>query len=283
MSDESRRAELAHFLRIRRKQLSPSQFRLPAGPRKRRTPGLRREELASLAGISPTWYTKLEQGQEIQVSAQVLDSLAQALQLSEDERTYLYVLAREQLPLPVQKYAEHISADLQAMLDALSPHPAFIMNTRWDIVGWNRAAALVFIDFDTLSAWERNFVWIMFTRAEQRDLFLHWEYWARETLALFRASIGRDIGEPWFIGRRDHLMQASPEFCQWWEAHEVSEAHMGHKELMHPQIGLLKLQSTALLVADDPNLKLCVYTPLPQTDTAQKLIRLVQPRQEAYH
>ncbi len=125
MKDEQRRAELAHFLRTRRERLSPAQFALPAGTKRRRTPGLRREELAQVAGIGLTWYTKLEQGQEIQVSAQVLESLARVLQLTPDERTHLYVLAREQLPLPTQRHTPRISEDLQCLLDALDRHRGF--------------------------------------------------------------------------------------------------------------------------------------------------------------
>src|SRR5260221_7250325 len=119
MNDDPRRAELAHFLRTRRERLSPSLFQLPTGATRRRTPGLRREELAQIAGISPTWYTKLEQGQEIQVSVQVLESLVRVLQLTPDERTHLYVLAREQLPMPTQRHTSSISEDLQGLLDAL--------------------------------------------------------------------------------------------------------------------------------------------------------------------
>src|SRR5579884_3801624 len=117
MNDEQRRTELAHFLRSRRERLSPTQFQLPMGAKLRRTPGLRREELAQVAGISPSWYMKLEQGQEIRVSAQVLESLAQTLQLTPSEREHLYVLAREQLPLPMKNHTPHISEDLQATLD----------------------------------------------------------------------------------------------------------------------------------------------------------------------
>ncbi|GHO48934.1 helix-turn-helix transcriptional regulator [Ktedonospora formicarum] len=275
MSNKQRRAELAHFLRTHRECLKPSQFSLPEGTKRRRTPGLRREELAQVAGVSLTWYMKLEQGQEIQVSAQVLENLAQALQLTSEERTYLYVLAREQLPLPTQKHIPYISEEVQSVLDALLPYPAFVVNERLDVVGWNRAASLVFADYSALSDWERNLVWIMFTRPDQRQLYPDWICWARKILALFRTSGGRSLNEAWFIERRDRLMQVSPEFREWWQQHEVEESHIGHKEMNHPLVGTLLLRATNLQITDDPNLKMFLYTPLPQADTLQKLIWLV--------
>lgn len=278
MNDEKRRLELADFLRTRRESLSPSQFQLPEGTKRRRTPGLRREEMAQVAGMSLTWYTKLEQGQEIQVSTQVLEGLSQALRLTVSERAHLYVLAREELPLPFHYHTQKISADLQATLDALNPLPAFIANERWDIIGWNQIASLVFTDYAALSDWERNVVWIMFTHSEQRVLYEEWECWARYTMALFRASSAHNTNASWFLERRDRLMQASPEFRAWWQRHEVEEAYIGHKELNHPLVGTLALQSTTFLVGSDPHLKMLLYTPLVQADTAQKLAWLLSPR-----
>jgi transcriptional regulator with XRE-family HTH domain len=274
MNNEPSRVELAHFLRTRRERLSPSQFHLPKGAKRRRTPGLRREELAQIAGISPTWYMKLEQGQEIQVSAQVLESLVRAFQLTTAERTHLYLLARQELPLFVQSHTRQINPDLQRMLNVLNPHPALVLNERWDIVGWNQTASQVFVDYSTLSDWERNLVWIMFTQPDQRILFAYWECWAQRILALFRACGGYGAGESWFIERRDRLMQASPEFHTWWKMHEVGEAHMEQTSINHPRVGSLKLQLTALRVVDNPNLQIFVYTPLPQVDTSQKLVML---------
>ncbi|GCE14587.1 helix-turn-helix transcriptional regulator [Tengunoibacter tsumagoiensis] len=271
MNDEQRRSELAHFLRSRRERLKPSQFSLPEGAKQRRTPGLRREELAQVAGISPIWYTKLEQGRPIQVSAQVLESLVRTLQLNDQEREYLYVLAREHLPLPAQHHTSSLNAQQQGMLDALNPHPAMILNERWDIVGWNQSAAQVFTDYHTLPAWERNVLWMMFTRPEQRTLYAHWEELGKQILANFRASSGSSTGDPWWILRRDRLMQVSPEFRQWWSQHDIGTMNVERKELNHPRAGLLVLQPTTLVLADDPNLKLFLYTPLAQADTARKL------------
>lgn len=271
MKDEQRRAELAHFLRSRRERLKPSQFSLSEGAKQRRTPGLRREELAQVAGISPVWYTKLEQGRQIQVSAQVLESLAHTLQLTSQEREYLYVLAREHLPLPIWHHTLSISAHQQGMLDALGPNPALILNERWDIVGWNQSASQVFTDYRTLSEWERNVVWLTFTRSEQRTRYDNWEYLGQQILARFRASSVNSTGESWWLLRRDRLMQVSSEFREWWSHHDIGAVNLSQKELHHPRVGLLALRPTTLVLADDPNLKLFLYTPLAQTDTAQKL------------
>ncbi len=280
MYEDQRRSELAHFLRTRRERLLPSQVHLPER-RRRRTPGLRREELAQLAGVGLTWYTKLEQGQAVQASSQVLESLAQALQLSADERRHLFVLARKQLPLPMQTHVQQISPELQGILDALLPNPAVVMNERWDIVGWNHSATRVFVDYEQLSDWERNHVWLIFTHPALRALYTRWEATARRALSLFRASAGHNgAGEAWFIERRDRLMQVSSEFRAWWHLHEVSEGYSGRKELNHPLVGSLLLQSTPLLVADNPNLRMFIYMALPEANSEQKLARLALSPQE---
>lgn len=280
MDDAERRSVLGNFLRTRRERLKPSQFHLPDGGR-RRTPGLRREELAQLAGIGLTWYVKLEQGQDIQVSAQVLESLSRTLQLTPDERTYLFVLAREQLPLPLQTSHPQMSTELQNVLDALLPSPAFVTNERLDIIGWNQTASQIFANYATLSAWERNLVWLIFTDTAQRKIYGQWEEAAQRILGLFRACGGQHADEDWFIERRDRLMQASSQFRRWWERHDVGEEHLKRKELFHPGVGLLVVQPMALLVADDPNLTISLYTPLPEAETARKLAQLAQEPERA--
>jgi PAS domain-containing protein len=274
MNDAERRAALAHFLRTRRERLSPAHFHLPDGGRRRRTPGLRREELAHLAGIGLTWYVKLEQGQNIQVSAQVLESLARTLQLTPDERAYLFILAREHLPLPRQSALPQITTELQTVLDALLPSPAFVTNERLDIIGWNRTAAQIFADYGALPDWERNLVWLIFTDPAQRTIYVQWEEAAQRILGLFRASGAQHADDDWFIERRDQLMQASSEFRTWWVRHDVGEERLKRKELYHRVVGPLVVQPMTLLVADDPTLSISLYTPLPEADTACKLTQL---------
>ncbi|WP_165422903.1 helix-turn-helix transcriptional regulator [Ktedonosporobacter rubrisoli] len=278
MDDKERRMELAKFLRTRRARLSPAQFHLPAGVGQRRTPGLRREELAQLAGVGLTWYTKLEQGQAIQVSAQILESLARTLQLNADERAHLFVLARTHLPLPSANPVEqHISADLQRVLDSFNPYPAFVVNQHWDISGRNLACARVFSYSTTPHRHQaHNLLWLMFTDPALRQLFVEWEPIARRALALFRASEGRDADSAWFSELRDRLLQASPEFSAWWQLYDVCESHIERKELNHPCVGQLILQSTTMLLTNAPELRLFLYTPLPEADTAHKLAFLLE-------
>lgn len=273
MNDIQRRAELAQFLRTRRERLSPSQAHLPAGGR-RRTPGLRREELAQIADVSLSWYIKLEQGQDIQVSAQVLESLARALQLTPAEHMHLFALARQELPLPGSLPAQRASADLQRVLDSFLPNPAFVANERWNVIARNRATARVFTPSMELTPRDRNLVWLIFTRPEQRQLFARWEDIARRMLALFRMSEGLYRADAWFLKQRDLLLEASPEFRAWWPQHDVNQAHITRKELNHPTVGPLVLQSTTLQIADAPQLKLFLYIPLPEADTANKLALL---------
>jgi hypothetical protein len=274
MNDTQRRSELAQFLRTRRERLSPVQAHLPFGRGRRRTPGLRREELAQIADVSLSWYIKLEQGQDIQVSGQIVESLAHALQLNAAERTHLFVLARQELPLPETPHTQHISTDHRHLLTSFLPNPAFIVNERWDVIGRNRAAQQVFTYQMTLTPQDHNLLWLIFTHPEQRRLYTQWEAIAQHMLALFRASEGLYREDSWFIELRDRLIQASPEFLMWWPQHNVGEVHVNRKELCHPAVGSLILQSTTLMLADAAHLRLFLYTPLPEADTASKLTQL---------
>jgi transcriptional regulator with XRE-family HTH domain len=273
MNDVERRAELAQFLRTRREHLSPTQVHLSPGGR-RRTPGLRREELAQIAAVSFSWYVKLEQGQDIQVSAQVLEGLSRALQLTPNERTHLFVLARKELPLPVNSTPQRVSAELQQVLDAFHSYPAYIINERWDVIGQNRAAIQVFASQMVLTPQDRNLLWRIFTHPEQRKLYVQWEVIAQRILALFRVNEGLYCEDAWFVEQRDRLAQISPEFRTWWLRQDVDKAPVERKELNHPTVGPLVLQATTLHVADAPHLKLFLYTPLPEANTASKLVQL---------
>lgn len=274
MNDPQRRAELAHFLRTRRERLSPAQVHCSVG-RRRRTPGLRREELAQIANVSLSWYIKLEQGHAIQTSAQVLESLSRALQLTPDEHLHLFALARQELPLPGAPTQHHESRDLKPILDAFLPNPAFVTNERWDVIARNQATAQVFTPSMVLTPQDRNLLWLLFTRPEQRELFVHWEAIAQRMLALFRMSEGLYQEDVWFLEQRELLLQTSAEFRVWWPLHQVHQAHVRRKELNHPVVGSLVVQSTTFQVADAPRLKLFLFTPLPEADTASKLVQLV--------
>lgn len=275
MESASRRAELARFLRSRRERLSPAEVGIPVAGR-RRTPGLRREELALVAGVSASWYTWLEQGRAITASVQVLESLARALRLTAEERVHLFILARGDLPALVATAAPMVDAATQQVLDALSPYPAYVVNAHWDVVAWNAIACRVFLDFAALpSARERNLLRLLFTNPLLRERYEDWESVARRMLALFRVSTAQSVGEDWHRQLIAELCESSREFRRWWLEHDVADSPRYAKSLRHPLVGRLVLQSNPLQVAHSPDSWMLVYTPAPETDTRAKLEQLL--------
>lgn len=275
MNDQERRKELAHFLRTRRERMSPEAVGLPSGSR-RRTPGLRREELAVVAGIGVTWYTGLEQGRAMTVSPQVLESLARVLKLNAVERNHLFLLARQQQPADPYPFTTTVSPALQCILDKMGTSPACVANPRWDLLAWNQAMACVYqTDFGALSARERNILRLAFTSPSQHMLLANWEKAAQGLLAQFRASTERYVGDPWRSALVAELEQASPLFRAWWPRYDIQVTHTEKKELHHPLVGRLVLQPTTFQVTDAPDLRMVIYTPLAEANTAQKLEQLV--------
>ena len=263
MLKSEQREALADFLRKRRASLSPAEVGLPAGLR-RRTPGLRREEVAQLANIGISWYVWLEQGREVHPSAQVLESLACALRLTPNERRHLFLLAGQPLPPPLSPAEENVGPALQQLLDDLNPSPAYILGRRYDYLAWNRAADALFaisdILADTSSPHARNMVWRLFTSPTTRAR-PNWEMVARATLAEFRTASARYPGDPWFEELIEDLKQVSPEFCQWWPHHDVRSALDGHKVIKHPTLGYLEFEHLTLQVLTDPDIRIMIYTP----------------------
>lgn len=277
MNKQERQSELALFLRTRRERISPAQVGLPVGKR-RRTPGLRREELAQLAGVGATWYTWLEQGRDITVSNQALESLARALQLDEDERTYLFILAREQLPATPFPAEDKIDPSHQLILDTMGVYPAYVFCPGWHVIAWNQAACQVYVDFSTLPPHERNLLWLLFTERGSHTLFVDWEGEAQRSLAAFRASTQRYIGEAWLTKIVTDLKAASPEFREWWPHYDVQGCNTSERRLNHPHVGSLILQTTTFQLAGHPGLQMTVETPAPGTGTQEKLIDLSKSR-----
>ncbi|GAC1403404.1 MAG: helix-turn-helix transcriptional regulator [Ktedonobacteraceae bacterium] len=273
MNEQERRSELARFLRTRRERISPSRAGLPVGKR-RRTPGLRREELALLAGVGTTWYTWLEQGRDITVSVPVLESLSRALQLDADERTHLFILAREQLPATPFPVEDTIDPALQLILETMGIYPAYVVSSHWDIIAWNQAACQVYTDFSTLSPQKRNFLWFLFTDQRPRAWLVDWEGKAQHALALFRTSTQRNLGEAWLTEMVTDLEQVSPEFREWWPHYDVQGCDTCQAYLNHPLVGLLSLQATTFQLAGHPGLQMIVDTAVSGTDTQAKLIAL---------
>lgn len=275
MNNVERRKELADFLRTRRARLSPSDVGLPPGVR-RKTAGLRREEVAQLASIGVTWYTWLEQGRDIQVSSQILESLAQVLLLNADEKAHLFSLALPPYGSSSCMHRESVSPLLQRFLDQLGTSPAYITGRRWDLLAWNRAACHVIGDFSALPPEQRNIVWFVFTNEEFRRRAVDWEGIAQRVLAQFRVSSGNAPGDPWFTTLIEALKQASPEFRLWWPRHEVKGRQDGRKELLHPLAGHLVLEYTTFQASESPDLKVVVFLASPESDTAEKIQNLLR-------
>ena len=227
-----------------------------------------------LAGVGATWYTSLEQGRDITVSAPVLESLARILQLDEDERAHLFILARESLPATPFPAEDKADPALQLILDTMGVYPAYVVSPRWDIIAWNQAACQVYADFSKMPPRERNFLWLLFTDRRLRTLFVDWEGKAQQSLASFRISTQRYIGEAWLTEMVMDLKEMSPEFREWWPRYDVQGCNLSQTRLNHPRVGLLLMQSTSFQLAGHPGLQMVVDTPVPGTDTQAKLTTL---------
>ena len=273
MNDEQRLAELAQFLRSRRERIRPADAGIVVGPR-RRAPGLRREEVAQLAGVSVAWYTFLEQGRPVRASEAVLDWLAQVLQLNPAERIHLYLLARGHAPSERRPISAAVSSALQALLDAV-PYPAFAVSADWTVVAWNKAALLVIADFEHLSGRDRNLVWRMFTDASQRRRLVNWEDQAKSLLSLFRASTAHNVGEEWYDRLVADLSGQSPEFRDWWRRHDVRASHAGPKEFRHPVVGRMLFEPVTLRQEGVPPLWVMFKVPAKEANTPLKLAKLL--------
>lgn len=277
MGHERRRAELADFLKTRRARLRPEQFGLPIVGR-RRTPGLRRDEVAQLAGVGVSWYTWLEQGRDITVSDQVLESLASVLQLDTEERGHLFFLARGMVPVADGNYQADspLTSGHQAVLDALGTSPAYLMDQFFNVIAWNESACRVFGDFALRSERDRNAVWYTLTHSSQRELYVNWEQAAQHAVMSFRVVYDRHAGDIWIEQFAADLKQASPEFRAWWPQHDIEWSCDPHeKELNHSLVGRLLLYSANLVMPDAPTLHIVVFTPRSQ-DTAVKLASLLK-------
>jgi transcriptional regulator with XRE-family HTH domain len=273
--DQIRRQELSNFLRTRRARISPAGAGLPAAQR-RRTPGLRREEVAQLAGVSVTWYTWLEQRRPIRVSAGVLDSLARVLKLDPIERTQLFQLAARQPILHTRPRKEKVSPLIQRLVDQEHTYSVVILGRRWDLLGWNRVARAFFMDFETLPAGERNLVWLVFTNRAMRSLLADWPSRARDVLARFRADYGRQTGDPQFVELVERLKSVSPEFAEWWPHHDVLQQGEGRKYYNHPAVGRVVGEHITLSVSDNPELRLAIVAPTADPDSIAKFQEIVK-------
>ncbi|MFD8095498.1 helix-turn-helix transcriptional regulator [Streptomyces malaysiensis] len=268
---EIRRGELAAFLRSRRERITPEQVGLPRG-RRRRTPGLRREEVAQLSTVGVTWYTWLEQGRDIHVSAQVLDAIARALLLDRSERTHLFALAAAIDPTPASE-CTGVPQSLQLMLEQLEPFPACVQNSRFDLLAYNRTYRLLMCDLDKVAPEDRNCLWLAFTHDEWRSSLVDRDETIRLMAAKFRAVMAEHVAEPAWKAMVKRLEDASPEFREIWARHEVVRPGDKIKVYRQSEVGIVRLAATSLWTGPQQGPKLLTYTPA-DAETHERLERL---------
>jgi hypothetical protein len=271
--DEVRRLELSDFLRTRRARLTPAQAGLPAS--RRRTPGLRREEVAQLARMSVAWYTWLEQRRPIKVSEAMLDSLARVLRLDPAERKHLFQLALCQPMVDSTEQLERASPRLQRMIDYNGAMPAFVIGRRWDVLTWNQAARAVYFDFEQVPKEDRNLVWLVFTNSTLRTLRSDWRTRAQDVLARFRADYGRHVGDPTFLELIERLNAASPEFAEWWPRHDIKPLTEGTVEFRHRLGGRMLFEHMAFSVVDDLDLRVLAILPMAEANSMTKMRKVI--------
>jgi transcriptional regulator with XRE-family HTH domain len=255
---------LGTYLRDRRTRLDPASFGFGGG--RRRTPGLRREEVAQRANISPTWYAWLEQGRGGAPSADVLNRIAKGLMLTEPEREHLFMLGLGHPPEVRYKAAEGVTPRLQRVLDAMDVSPAIVKTPLWDVVAWNRAAAALFTDYGALAPNQRNILRMIFADARVRAAQEDWQSVARFVVGAFRADAARagataEIGQ--FV---QELSRLSPEFEALWLSNDVNAYGEGLKRLHHEKLGLLELEFSAFAVDGRPDLGMIVYNPVTRAE-----------------
>jgi transcriptional regulator with XRE-family HTH domain len=263
---------LGSYLRDRRAKLDPAAFGFPA--ERRRTPGLRREEVAQRAHISSTWYTWLEQGRGGAPSAHVLDRIARALMLTDVEREHLFLLGLGHTPEVRYRKDEGVTPRLQRVLDALEPSPALIRTATWDVVAWNLAATVMLTDYGSLPPEQRNILRFIFLDPRVRAAQDDWESVARMVVAAFRVDAARAGAAAEVEPLVDELCRLSPEFKAMWSDNDVRSHGEGIKRIRHPVLGALALEYSAFAVDGRPDLNMVVYNPATPAD-AEKIRSLM--------
>ena len=278
LSDERRRA-IADFLKTRRMRRQPEELGLPRG-RRRRTPGLRREEVAAAAGVSAEWYTWLEQAREVRPSAQVLTRIGAALRLEPNENRHLLTLGGYAVPASGSDspWSVSVSLRLQRLIDQIEFGPAWVFGERWDIVAWNRAASVIHGDLTTLQGIERNGLYQIFLGDRMRSILVDWEADARTSVAKLRATYASRVDDPWFNELVTLLRTRSEEFERWWNENDVAGTTQGGvRHFEHPEVGRLVFDHSVLEVLDErmSSLRLVAYVPAPGTGTREKMEALL--------
>jgi len=274
----ARENRLGTYLKDRRAKLDPAALGFPL--KRRRTPGLRREEVAHRANVSATWYTWLEQGRGGAPSADVVDRIARALMLTDVEREHLFLLALGRPPEVHYQAAEGVTPRLQRVLDALEVSPAYVKTSTWDVVAWNRAAAAVLVDYGTLDPKQRNLLRLVFLDPHIRVKQPDWLGVARFVVGAFRADVARAGAAQNVEALVDELSRESPEFAALWRDHDVRDTYDGPKRVRHPKAGMIALEYSTFAVEGRPDLSLVIYNPATPKDV-EKIRSLVKPRASA--
>ncbi|MFG1393794.1 helix-turn-helix transcriptional regulator [Xanthobacter agilis] len=251
------RSELADFLRQRREKLSPLDVGLPAGKR-RRTPGLRREEVAALAGVGLSWYTWLEQGRAIRVSSAFLDNVSRVLKLDEIERRHLFLLAHQRPPALPGQTSCVLPPLVRRLLDDLTLRPAYVLNLRWDVIGWNSAADRLF-NFEVRDPSERNILWMLFADDGLNSRIVEWHAQAPQVLASFRRDFARAPDDDGMIALVETLEQVSAAFKALWNHHDVHGRCEGRRIFLIDGIGPVVFDHSSFVVDEDRHLRLVFY------------------------
>jgi len=267
---DARRQELTDFLKTRRAKIQPSDVGIQCSEH-RRTPGLRREEVAQLAGIGLTWYTWLEQGRPIHVSEQILESLSHVFQLNSQERTHLFELAQQPIHIESENLHNTIPNNIKHLLDQLTLCPSYVIDEYWNVLAWNKAASLVFEEFEKLESKQRNLVWMMFLDNNYKKLFENWAEQAKGMLAHFRLNFGENIDEPSLNELVEMIRHESTEFNTWWPLHDVYLDDTIYKNIIHPVFGTMCFEFSSFIITNHPELKLVVHNPCDDTFTNEKM------------
>jgi transcriptional regulator with XRE-family HTH domain len=261
--DPARRLALGTFLRAHRERLDPARAGISV-TRRRRTPGLRREEVAARAGVSVAWYTWLEQGRDVHPSREAMAFIAAALALDPPAREHLFTLAGHGAVPPADlAAAAPVPPGIRPVLDALDPHPAYVNDLCWSVLAWNRAADAVF-GWSALAPEDRNSLLLMFTSRALRARMVDWEAVATSMVATFRMNVGSSLGDPGVAALLARL-GASQDFTRLWQRHDVGVRRAGRKAMRHPTLGDLVFDHQAFQILDAPTLRLVVYTPVGES------------------
>jgi len=271
-ADAIRRRELGAFLRSRRERITPEQVGLRPS-RRRRTPGLRREEVAPLAGVGVTWYTWLEQGRDINASSQVLDAIAKTLRFDPHERAHLFTLAGA-ADTTIGDESQALAPTAQLLLDRLEPFPSLAVNGRYDVLAYNRVWASGFPELDDVPLEDRNCLWLMFTNPQWRKTIADWDDTAARMVAQYRAAMAEHVAEPAWKSLVARLHRASPEFAAFWARHDVMAPENRVKRVDHPIVGLMSFDYTYLWL--DPRLRTRIVTYTPADDESRKRLDRLQ-------